>query len=33
MKINDKYCPEIFRIIGKKAPNFSNNFEIKSNFF
>ena len=29
---NDKYSPEIFRTIGKKAPNFSNNFEIKSNF-
>ena len=29
---NDKYSPEIFRTIGKKAPNFSNYFEIKSNF-
>ena len=29
---NDKYSPEIFRTIGKKAPNFSNTFEIKSNF-
>jgi len=28
---NDKNSPEIFRTIGKKAPNFSNNFEIKSN--